>query len=82
MTSFSLNSYESVCQKAAEFVSTVVTATATDTDTEFNEDTYKLQLRAERMNMQSISGGARVFAARGKRLCCRPPPHPVAYLEI
>ena len=28
-----------------------------------------------------FSGGARVFAARGKRLCCRPP-HPVAYLEI
>ena len=28
------------------------------------------------------SGGARVFAARGKRLCCDSPPHPVAYLEI
>jgi len=28
------------------------------------------------------SGGARVFAARGKRPCCRLPPHPVAYLEI
>ena len=29
-----------------------------------------------------ISGGARVFAARGKRLCCAPLPYPVAYLEI
>ena len=29
----------------------------------------------------NCSGGARVFAARGKRLCC-PPPQPVAYLEI
>ena len=35
--------------------------------------------------MYACSGGAGVFAARGKRLCCRPsppPPHPVAYLEI
>ena len=32
-------------------------------------------------NSVHTSGGARVFAARGKRLCCRSP-HPVAYLEI
>jgi len=44
---------------------------------------YSLVCEIDRKYVGHIcSGGARVFAARGKRLCCRPSPHLVAYLEI